>query len=198
MTTIKTIIFDFDGTLADCKELHQAAFRSAVEQCCPAAEYTDHEVEGLPTRVKIEYLKNKGYEFDSVLLNKIKQEKTQEHIQEYIVYNAELKNEIERLSKKYKLCLATNATAAFIIKSLDIMQIRSYFTRINTATEYPAKPDPYTFIDCMTCCSSNHRSTVIFEDSEVGLECARKIVLPSNVIAVTDATDTLRKLQDFI
>jgi UDP-N-acetylglucosamine diphosphorylase / glucose-1-phosphate thymidylyltransferase / UDP-N-acetylgalactosamine diphosphorylase / glucosamine-1-phosphate N-acetyltransferase / galactosamine-1-phosphate N-acetyltransferase len=30
---IKTIIFDLDGTLVDCKELHRAAFRRAVNYC---------------------------------------------------------------------------------------------------------------------------------------------------------------------
>ena len=46
MKNIKTIIFDFDGTLADCKELHQVAFRNALELVCPEAVYKDEEIEG--------------------------------------------------------------------------------------------------------------------------------------------------------
>ena len=58
--SIKTIIFDFDGTLADCKELHQQAFRNAVITVCDGAEYDDELVEGRPTREKLKNPKNYG------------------------------------------------------------------------------------------------------------------------------------------
>ena len=74
MKHIQTIIFDFDGTLADCKELHQRAFRNALNSVCPEVEYTDEEIEGRPTREKIRILHSKGYEFNGDKLNELKQE----------------------------------------------------------------------------------------------------------------------------
>jgi len=47
-----TLIFDLDGTLVDCKQLHQDGFRWAVTTQIPNIEYTDHEVEGKPTTEK--------------------------------------------------------------------------------------------------------------------------------------------------
>ena len=90
MKHIQTIIFDFDGTLADCKELHQGAFRGAVESVCPDALFTDEEIEGRPTREKIRILHAKGYEFNGDKLNQLKQAETQAHLEKYIVFNVEL------------------------------------------------------------------------------------------------------------
>lgn len=194
---IKTLIFDLDGTLADCKELHQTAFRQAVDVVCPVAEYTDVEVEGLPTLKKISYIQSKGYVFDAVMVNKIKQEYTQQYLPDFVKYSADLEAEIQRLSKKYQLCVASNATQEFVYRSLDTMRITKYFVKINTATQYPAKPDPYTFVDCMTYCGSNSFNTVIFEDSPVGVQCAKKVITELNVIVVADAADTLRRIKEY-
>ena len=63
METVNLLILDYDGTLADCKELHQQAFRKACMKVNNAIRYTNEEVEGMPTFVKIDYLKAKGYQF---------------------------------------------------------------------------------------------------------------------------------------
>lgn len=197
MTLLKTLIFDLDGTLADCKELHQQSFRAAVKQMCPDADYSDEDVEGLPTREKMKFLQSRGYTFNADELNRIKQNLTQENINDYVKFDPQLQEHFERLSKKYKLCLASNATQKFVYKTLDILGITQYFYMINTATNYPAKPDPLTFVDCMNRTNSNSYNTAIFEDSPVGLEAARKVVVESHVIEVKNAKDLVEKLKDY-
>ena len=192
---IKTIIFDFDGTLADCKQLHQTAFRNAVLSVCPDAEYDDELLEGRPTREKIRILHTLGYQFNGDKLNEIKQAQTQQHLSTYVEFNSTLKHELERLSNRYKLCLATNATQAFVDRSLEIMQITHVFTKINTATDFPAKPDTITFLDCMRHTGSAPATTVIVEDSPVGIQCAR--ATGATVIEVENVEDTIKKLEDF-
>ena len=191
---IKTIIFDFDGTLADCKQLHQDAFRNAVLSVCPDADYDDELVEGRPTREKIRILHTLGYQFNGDKLNEIKQSLTQQHLHNYIEFNSQLKHELERLSKKYKLCLATNATQAFVDRSLEIMQITHVFAKINTATDFPAKPDTITFWDCMRYTGSAPATTIIVEDSPVGIQCAH--ATGATVIQVQDVQDTVRKIAE--
>lgn len=192
---IKTIIFDFDGTLADCKELHQNAFRKAVQQVCPGADYNDELVEGRPTREKIRILHSMGYDFNGDKLNEIKQMITQEKLPEFIKFEPALYEQMERLSHRYKLCLATNATSAFIHRSLNIMRIRDFFLKVNTATDFPAKPDTTTFFDCMRYIGSGPATTAIFEDSLVGIQCAH--ATGCHVVEVKDVWDTIEKMSRF-
>lgn len=193
-----TIIFDFDGTLADCKELHQIAFRNAVQELCPGAEFNNEDVEGRPTREKIRILHTMGYEFNGDKLNEIKQAYTQEHLTKYVTYNKELLHEILKLKERYKLCVASNATELFVLKSLDIMQMyketgKQVFEKINTASDFPAKPDPYTFFDCMRWTGSTPESTIIFEDSIVGIQCA--LSTGAQVIKVTNVDHTINEIK---
>jgi len=196
---IDTIIFDFDGTLADCKELHQTAFRNAVKQLCPEAVFSNEDIEGRPTREKMRILHTMGYEFNDDKLNEIKQAYTQEHLWQYVTHNAELCNEMFRLQKKYKLCVASNATELFVYRSLEIMQLHrrgdgnQVFTKINTATDFPAKPDHYTFFDCMRWTNTIPDNTVIFEDSIVGIQCA--LSTGAEVIRVTNVEHTIQEMR---
>ena len=196
---IDTIIFDLDGTLADCKELHQIAFRDAVMALCPTAKYEDEDIEGRPTREKIRILHTMGYEFNGDKLNEIKQAQTQDRLEEYVKYNEPLCNEMLRLQKKYKLCCASNATANFLHRGLKIMQLHHrgdgnhVFTKINTATDFPAKPDTTTFFDCMRWTKSTPDNTIIFEDSIVGIQCA--LATGCTTIRVVDVAHTIEEMR---
>jgi HAD superfamily hydrolase (TIGR01509 family) len=190
---IKTVIFDFDGTLADCKKLHQDGFRAAVKKYAPDLNFDDEDIEGRPTREKIRILNAHGANLNPDKVNEAKQAHTQQHIPEYISFRKDLYDAIEYLYKKgYKICLATNATSAFIERSLEIMQIAKFFTKVNTATDYPAKPDTTTFVDCMRHTGSAPATTAIFEDSPVGIQCAR--ATGASVIEVFDVEDTIKKI----
>lgn len=190
----RLIIFDFDGTIADCKGLHQHAFRVAFETLLPGESYDEESLEGLPTTEKMRRLSSTGYVFDHTEFNRIKQHLTLTNLKDYIRVNPELNTELKRLRAICPLALCTNATARFIYQSLDRMRCREYFSRINTATEFPAKPDPYTFVEAMTHFGANHTNTIIIEDSPVGLQSARKVC--HNVIAVTDVADTVAKIKE--
>ena len=198
---IDTIIFDFDGTLADCKELHQTAFRDAVIELCSEAKYKDEDIEGRPTREKMRILHTMGYEFNDDKLNEIKQAQTQERLTDFVTYNEELCTEMLRLSKKYKLCCASNATDLFVHRSLTLMQLHhrrdgyQVFAKINTATDFPAKPDTTTFFDCMRWTGSTPENTIIFEDSIVGIQCA--LNTGADVIRVSNVDDTIKQMRKF-
>jgi beta-phosphoglucomutase-like phosphatase (HAD superfamily) len=140
-----------------------------------------------------------GYEFNSDKLNQIKQAYTQRHLEEYVKYNEELCNEMLRLQHKYQLCVASNATELFVHRSLKIMQLHKrrdgnqVFTKINTATDFPAKPDTTTFEDCMRWTGSTKEKTIILEDSIVGIQCA--LSTGAQVIRVTDVNHTIKEMK---
>jgi len=194
----KLIIFDFDGTLADCKELHQIAFRNAVQQLCPDAEYSNSAVEGRPTREKIRILNTMGYKFNGDKLNEIKQAYTQAYLEDYVQYNHELWEQLQRLKQNYKLCVASNATEHFVLRSLEIMKLytdrgEQVFSKINTATDFPAKPDTTTFEDCMRWTGNTPENTIIFEDSAVGIQCA--LATGCTTIQVNDVKHTIEEMK---
>ena len=190
---LETIIFDFDGTLADCKRLHQRAFRQAIEALCPVAEYTDEQVEGLPTTEKIKQLNLMGYQFDGVELNKLKQRETQRNLPEYIVYDPELNQLMMELCKGYNLCLATNATAEFIDRSLNILNIGDLFDIVCTASTNTPKPSTEMFEQCMQHTGSERATTLIFEDSPMGIACAYSS--GAQVIEVTGVEHTKQEMR---
>jgi HAD superfamily hydrolase (TIGR01509 family) len=189
----KTLIFDLDGTLVDCKQLHQDGFRWAVNHQCPGISYTDEEVEGLPTTTKIKYLQNKGYPV-TIAVDDLKKEHTRAHIHEYVTYNKELADHFTRLYTKYKICLASNSRSEFVFKCMNILQLWQ-FECVYTRDYGPAKPNPWMYIECMRITNSVPENTVIFEDSPVGIEGA--MLTNSTVVAVRDSRDLIEKLYEF-
>ena len=165
----KTIIFDFDGTLVDCKKLHQDGFRYAATKVINNLNYKDEDLEGIPTQEKIKYFKGLGYKFDAELLTNLKIQHTNENIEKYIQFDQELYDLIHKLKTKYELCLASNATYDYLIKSLNILNILDCFEKVNSSSNFVAKPEPGMFLDCI---KYTKQQTLIFEDSEVGLQAA--------------------------
>ena len=171
METTQLLILDYDGTLADCKPLHQKAFREACLAVNPKIEYEDKEVEGLPTFKKIEYLKNKGYVFDEEVLMQTKQKLTMENINEYIKFDQELKDILTSLSKKYKLAVCSMPLRQFVDTGLKIQKL-DMFDPVNTASEHPPKPQVDIYFSAMYQHEVTPMQTVIFEDSELGIKAA--------------------------
>jgi beta-phosphoglucomutase len=171
METVNLLILDYDGTLADCKELHQQAFRKACMKVNNAIRYTDEEVEGMPTFVKIDYLKAKGYQFDETLLMDLKQEYTMNDLSKYVRFDQELKDIFVRLNEKYKLAVCSNATRKFVDKSLAIQKL-DMFDPVCTATEHRAKPEVDMYFYAMYHYGVSPMQTVIFEDSPLGIQAA--------------------------
>jgi HAD superfamily hydrolase (TIGR01509 family) len=188
-----TLIFDLDGTLVDCKQLHHDGFRWAVTTQIPDIVYTDQEVEGKPTTEKIKYLRNKGYQLNDNIDN-LKKEHTRAHIHEYVVYNKELSDHFTRLHTRYKLCIASNSRSEFVFKCMNILQLWQ-FECVYTRDYGVAKPNPWMYNECMRITNSNPIDTIIFEDSPLGIEGA--LLTGATVIAVKNSKDLIEKLYGF-
>lgn len=187
------LIFDLDGTLVDCKDLHRESFRQAISYQCPDIKFDDDEIEGLPTPVKINYLRNKGYKLTNDL-DIIKRDYTNNNIHKYIKFNQELLDHFNRLYKKYKLCLASNSRSEFVFKCMNILKLW-HFSAVYTRDYGPAKPDPWMYNECIRVVNTTPNNTVIFEDSPVGIEGAKKTT--TNVIEINDSNHLIEKLYEF-
>jgi len=192
--TNRLLIFDFDGTLADCKELHQQTFREAVNAVCPGVQYQDEDMEGLPSKIKADTLLKQGYDFDKKKLLDIKQSLTMEKIQDFIELDNSLVETIQSLNKKYKLAVCSNATKEFVNKSLEIMGL-SNIGIVCTASDFKAKPEVDMYFYAMYHYGHTPNETVIFEDSKVGIEAA--ISTGANVVTISNVTDLKEKLNEY-
>ncbi len=188
------LIFDFDGTLADCKKLHQDAFRQAALEVCPNIEYRDEDLEALSSKQKIKLLLEQGFVFDEDKLFEIKQHLTMLNIEQYIQYDPTLDILLDDLKQDYIMCVNSNATRSFVDNCLSIMQLK-IFDLVCTATEFPSKPDTTMYEHTMQHFNISPSDTTIFEDSEVGINAAKKT--GANVVTVTDAEHLKELLYDY-
>jgi len=191
---MQLIIFDLDGTLVDCKELHQAGFRWAVEQQVPGAEFNNEDVEGMPTTEKIRKLQQMGIPVTAEI-DQIKKEHTRAHVEEYIKFNPQLKQLFDRLYIKYKLSLCSNSRSEFVFKCLNVLQLWQ-FESVFSRDYGPAKPDPWMYNSAMEISGVTPDQTVIFEDSPVGVEAAKRS--GAFVIEVEDSQDLMSRVADLL
>ena len=112
---IDTIIFDLDGVLIDSKNIHFTALNKALEKTKInySISFEDHLkiFDGLPTNEKLKLLLEKKIIKKKHFL-KIKKEKnkiTDDLFKKQISYNKNIFELFKKLSKKYKLGVATNA-----------------------------------------------------------------------------------------
>lgn len=193
----KLLIFDLDGTLVDCKTLHQRAFRWAINR-----DYDEELLEGLPTQRKIEILQGLGWDIDPVRVADIKQQWTFAHIQNYVQPNPRLKTMIKELGEQgWDMSVCSNATQKFVNTCLEILEIKDLINSgIYTATDNWAKPATDMWHTCDQFWGK--RGDIwIYEDSPIGILGATQFAKErrwgkTRVIKVDNSGDLLDKLAE--
>lgn len=192
-----TLIFDLDGTLIDANTLHRDSFRWAMQQVCPSFQITsemEDYLEGVPSLNKIEYINNTfKTDIDPSEVYKLKQEYTEKNMHTITSHN-EMGSVLYSLSKKYNMVIASNARSRFVYSAISIMGFTN-FDLVLTSNFLPIekrKPNPYIFLEAMKLMNSCPKTTVIFEDSEVGITAANLSGV-TKVIHVKNSADTVEK-----
>jgi HAD superfamily hydrolase (TIGR01509 family) len=168
---ISTIIFDLDGVLIDLCDLHKKCFQEALligAGLKITDEYHDRELNGLPTRVKLQKIGTQGPV--AIRVSDLKQDLTLKELQN-LKPDEELINIIEELSLQYNLFCVSNSlfqTVDLVLKRLDIAQ---YFEKyFGNDSFFCAKPSPEGYYKCMTIIGSKLDETLAIEDSKIGEE----------------------------
>ncbi len=178
---IDTIIFDLDGVLINSKNLHFEALNRAISdnKIKYQISYEDHlkTYDGLPTITKLQIL-NKKKLVPKKLNKKIKLLKnryTRKLLEKNLQFDKEIFSIFQKLSKKYKIAIATNAideTLKIAIKKLKIQKFVDY--SISTEKIKNPKPHPEIYLRCMINLSSKPKNTLILEDSHNGRISAKE------------------------
>lgn len=176
---IKGLIFDLDGVLVDTKKIHFDALNYALEAVkFEPISLREHlnTFDGLPTNEKLKILnqtKNlKKKFFDKI--KKIKQKKTQQLLNNKIKFNPKIHKIFLKLSKKYKICIATNAVKNTLDVCLKKMKIEKFILKsFSNEDVVNSKPHPEIYLKCLVNMSLKPNETLIFEDSSHGLMAAQ-------------------------
>ena len=177
---IDTIIFDLDGVLISSKDIHFKALNKAIKKVGVNYQitYADHlnRFDGLPTVTKLEIL-NKEKLIEKKYNKRIILEKkkiTKKELKSNLKYSKKIFEMFQKLSKNYKLGIATNAIQDTLDQSIRKLKLKKFIkSAISTKQIKSSKPSPEIYLRSMINMSSNPRNTLILEDSHVGRSAAK-------------------------
>ncbi len=176
----KLALFDLDGTLFDTRKANWLAYQKALSQFNIQLNYDFFAkyCNGRHYSVFVpELLKKAGHEEITIaekseIVHNEKKELYSTYLSE-IKINEHLFNLIECMKKIYYTALVTTASRKNSIELLEFYDKTGCFDYIITAEDVKKKkPDPEGFLLAMKKFNISAHETIIFEDSDVGIQAA--------------------------
>ena len=191
------VIFDWDGTLADTKDIVVTSFQTVLKQigCNVADEFIERLIGKGSRNTFKEALKAKNIPFDGRLIDKLVKRKIDVAVSladrvKLLDGASEL---LESLNGRVKIALASMNDRKIIEKMLGVAPIKRCFEVIITGEEVDTpKPDPEIFLKCASELASEPRRCVVLEDSVFGVEAAKAAKM--GCIAVSTGAYSEREL----
>lgn len=172
---MKLMIVDMDGTLFDSKDVNFCAYRQAMAEqgfeldhdyycsCCNGRHYTQF-LPQITTEDKqiLSAIHARKKELYPTFLDKARP-------------NGHLISILRAVRGEYKTALVTTASRVNCYDILNHFQLAGLFDLVLTQEDITrSKPDPEGFLKAMAHFGVEAENTIIFEDSDVGLEAAKK------------------------
>ncbi len=174
----ETVIFDWDGTLADSHQVVVASFKKALSDF--NFTISDEIIERLIGVGAVEtfkkILRTSETCFNEVLINELLEKKVQSEIEmsDNIKLLPGALELLEVLQGKVKVSLASMNSRRIINHMLKIKNIKSFFEVVVTADDITkSKPNPEIFLHCAAKLRSEPSKCVVVEDSIFGIEAAK-------------------------
>ena len=170
----KLALFDLDGTLFNTNEVNYLAYKEALKQYkfdfkreywyqnCIGRHYKD-------------FLSDIGIVDEEILQNihKLKKQAYKKYLSK-AQENLNLFRIIELIRTEYHIALVTTASRKNVEDILNEFDKLKIFDKIFTQEDVSKmKPDPEGYLKAMQYFNINPEDTIIFEDSEAGLEAAK-------------------------
>lgn len=188
----KTLIFDMDGVLIDCKQVHALAFIKSWNEINIDHQideiYHEKYLDGLNSNAKILYLeKNFNIEVDRKSIFELKQYYTFKELESF-TFPKRLRSVIENFKEDFHIACASNSirkTVEICLKKLNIYNL--FDVILSNEDVNTPKPDPEIYNKIIKLFGSKKEDTYIFEDSQYGLKAA--YASGANVIKIYDSKD---------
>lgn len=176
----EAVIFDWDGTLADTRQVVVASFQKALSEvnCNITDEFIERRIGIGAAETFREILRYAKASFDEALIKRLVARKIHAEIEmsgEVKLFSGalELLNTL-RGKVKLKLGLASMNNRRAINHMLNEMDIRGFFDSVLTADDIThSKPNPEIFLKCAAKLKIAPSQCVVVEDSIFGVEAAK-------------------------
>ena len=179
MNKIKLMIFDLDGTIIDSADANYNAYSQALLEIGISLKRDFFNIHCFNGQHYKDFLpKIIGDASNNEIIEKVhdrKQEIYKNNLSNIDV-NPFLKEIILKENRKEtKLALATTAAKIAVENVLKTIKLENSFDLIITGNDVDKKkPDPEVFLKCINYFNVLPNETIIFEDSDVGIEAANK------------------------
>lgn len=170
------VIFDCDGTLADTMPLHyQAWVETLTSLNAGMSEELFYELGGVPTAHIVEILNQRfGYGLDVSGTAEAK-EALYEELLPRLQPVQRVVALVHEYHGRYPMAVASGGLRRLVTRTLDVLGIAHYFGAVCTAEDVPrGKPEPDLFLFAASRLAVPPEECVVFEDSDLGLEAARR------------------------
>jgi HAD superfamily hydrolase (TIGR01509 family) len=171
---ITTIITDFDGTLVDTFEANLRAYQSAIHSV--GKELTAEKYKQCFGLRFDAFMSHMGI-FDEKEANQIREAKAKCYPTyfDFLRPNEALISLIDAFHQMGgKTAIASTARKENLMNVVNYLNLASIFDKILAGIDVKkGKPSPEIYIKAMEALNSSPSETLIFEDSEVGIEAAK-------------------------
>ncbi len=179
---MKLAIFDMDGTLYNTNDVNYYAYKEALEKYSVKLDY-DYYCKFCNGRHYKTFIPQLIDDEEAIKdIHQLKKDFYAKHLNKVII-NEHLFDIICLIKNEYKIALVTTASKKNTMELLKYTDKDKIFDYILTQEDIKnPKPDPEGFLKAIQYFNVSPKNTIIFEDSDVGIEAALKT--KANVIKV--------------
>ena len=174
----EAVIFDWDGTLADTRQVVVASFQKALNDvhCEISREFIERRIGIGSAETFREILRSSKMRFNETLIKRLVEKKIQNEIEmsaDVKLFDGSLEL-LDSLQGKVKLGLASMNDREVIDHMLKTTNIQRFFGVTLTAGDVSKpKPNPEIFLKCARKLRSSAERCVVVEDSIFGVKAAK-------------------------
>jgi beta-phosphoglucomutase len=191
-------IFDWDGTLADTRQVIVISFQKALGEvnCQVSNEYIERRIGIGAAETFREILRLSKMQFDETLIQRLVERKSQLEIEltPQVRLFEGARELLEALQGRVKMGLASMNNRSVVVHMLEANKIGGCFEVILTAESVShSKPNPEIFIKTASKLQASPERCVVLEDSIFGVKAAKTANM--GCIAVTTGVYSQRELE---
>ncbi len=192
----EAVIFDWDGTLGDTRQVIVIAFQKALSEinCKVSDEYIERRIGIGAADTFRDILRSAKMQFDEKLIQRLVERKSQLEIEltDQVKLFPGARELLEALQGKVKMVLASMNNRSVIIHLLKAKDLEKYFDAVLTAESIShSKPNPEIFLKAASNLKASPEKCIVVEDSIFGVKAAKS----ANMGCIAVVTGVYSKLE---